>query len=737
MKKLNLTLLSIATFFISTLSYSQELVHYWNFNNDSSLTELLTANVSLVSGSSIIHIPGGISSILSGTGQDFPVNNYNARNGDTAGSHLRFNDPIGGEIEFALPTTGYTNVVVSFATRRSGSGAGTQYWSYSIDGTNFTLFDSIFPSSAGPELKMLNFIGITGVDDNADFKLRVAFAQGQGGTVGNNRFDNFTLDANPLSVLIHYWNFNDNSTLSNLLTPTVSIVPTAVISHIPGGISSILSGTGQDFPVNNYNARNGDTAGSHLRFNDPIGGELEFTLPTTGYENIVIQFSTRRSGSGAGTQYWSYSTDGTNFILFDSIFPSSVGPELKMLDFRGNASVEHNANFKLRVAFAQGQGGTVGNNRFDNVTVESIAPDLTGKVTGVSVSPNDIVLEVGNDETLIATVTPSDALDLLVVWSSANPSIATVDSNGKVTAIAEGNTKIYVTTNDGGFMDSCKVMVTVPSSLDLIYYWHFNNFNPAGDVTMIEADYSLLNNVTAKFEYTLTPDPNINNERDIDRYSPGTLLNVQQSETAGGSARVRNPSVNRSLVFDVPTTGVSNIVFSYAVQRSNNGMLTNTIEYSIDGNNFIFAGLTNNTQDVTDFEVWQVHTYDFSSIAGVNNNPKFKIRITWSDANASNNSGNNRYDNITIMGDGTNASVAKINPSNSITIYPNPGTGVANIHASKNQPIQYVSVIDVNGRVVLESKKNVIDMSSFHNGVYFIMTTIDGVTHKNKYILNK
>src|SRR5690606_28066530 len=180
----------------------------------------------------------------------------------------------------------------------------------------------------------------------------------------------------------------------------------------------------------------------------------------------------------------------------------------------------------------------VGNNRFDNVSVESIAPDLTGKVTGVSVSPNDIILEVGNDETLIATVTPSDAVNLSVVWSSGNPTIATVDSTGKVTAIAEGNTKIYVTTNDGGFMDSCKVMVTVPSGLDLIYYWHFNNFNPAGDVTEIEADYSLLNNVTAKFEYTLTPDPNINNERDIDRYSPGTLLNVQQSETAGGSARV-------------------------------------------------------------------------------------------------------------------------------------------------------------------------------------------------------
>lgn len=721
---------------------AQSLIHYWNFNDNSTIPALLTSNVSEVAGSSITHITGGISLIdnAGGTGQDFNINNHNARNSAASGTHLRFNDPIGGALEFAIPTTGYKNIVVNFATRRSGSGAGTQYWSYTTDGTNYMIFDSIFPSSVGPELKTLNFIGVSNVDNNANVKIKVAFATGQGGTGGNNRFDNFTVDGDAKEELIHYWNFNNITNYANHIAPSFTIGGAQLDTlQFTGGSSQLVFNGGTNSDLNmNLNAKRGDTAGTHLRFNNPTYGALVFTLPTTGKENIVAKYGSARSGSGAHWQFVQYTTDGINYVLYDTMRPSEgTNQKLFEVDLRKVTAANNNPNFKIKITFGQGGGGLAGNNRIDNFSLESIAPDLTGAVKGVNISPKDILLEVGNTRTLIATISPSDAIDKSLTWSSSKASIAKVDSLGKVTAVGEGTAKIYVITNDGNFMDSATVIVTVPSTLDLIYYWHFNNFNPTGDVKEINGDFSLLSNVMPKLTYTLTPDANVVNERDIDRYSPGSLLNSQKGEVAGGSARVRNPSVNRSLVFDMPTTGVSNLTFSLTVQRSNNGMLTNTIEYSVDGTTFISTGLTNNVKDVVDFEVWQIHTYDFSAITAVNNNSNFKIRITWKDANASNTSGNNRYDNITLMGDGKNASLSKIQTLNPVTVYPNPSNGILTISASNNQPVQYVSIIDVKGKVVLDSQENVLDLSSLDNGIYFVMTLLDGITYRNKIIVSK
>ncbi len=175
-------------------------------------------------------------------------------------------------------------------------------------------------------------------------------------------------------TLLHYWNFNNNSSVTAITTPTYTL-GNATINAIPGGISVIdyENGTGQNFNVDNVNTRNGDASGAHLRFNDPIGGALEFSLPTTGFENIIVKFATRRSGSGAGTQSWYYSLNGTDYTFFQEVFPNNGNPELATLDFSTIAQASNNPNFKLKVTFAQGSGGTVGNNRFDNYTVEGTA----------------------------------------------------------------------------------------------------------------------------------------------------------------------------------------------------------------------------------------------------------------------------------------------------------------------------------------------------------------------------
>ncbi len=81
-------------------------------------------------------------------------------------------------------------------------------------------------------------------------------------------------------------------------------------------------------------------------------------------------------------------------------------------------------------------------------------------VTGVSVSPATLSLVEGASDQLRATVTPSDAANKSVSWTSSATAIATVDNTGKVTAVSAGTATITVKTADGGKTATCAVTVT-------------------------------------------------------------------------------------------------------------------------------------------------------------------------------------------------------------------------------------------------------------------------------------
>lgn len=88
-------------------------------------------------------------------------------------------------------------------------------------------------------------------------------------------------------------------------------------------------------------------------------------------------------------------------------------------------------------------------------------------VTGVDVSPSTASVEIGGTTTLTATVSPNDASNKTVTWSTSNSSVATV-SNGVVTGVSAGTATITVTTQDGGFTDTCTVTVTQPVTYEYV-----------------------------------------------------------------------------------------------------------------------------------------------------------------------------------------------------------------------------------------------------------------------------
>lgn len=79
-------------------------------------------------------------------------------------------------------------------------------------------------------------------------------------------------------------------------------------------------------------------------------------------------------------------------------------------------------------------------------------------VTSVSVKPSSLSLKVGETAQLTATVTPANADNQNVSWSTSDNSVATV-ANGLVTAVKEGSATITVTTIDGGKTATCTITV--------------------------------------------------------------------------------------------------------------------------------------------------------------------------------------------------------------------------------------------------------------------------------------
>jgi uncharacterized protein YjdB len=90
-------------------------------------------------------------------------------------------------------------------------------------------------------------------------------------------------------------------------------------------------------------------------------------------------------------------------------------------------------------------------------------PDTVEPVTGVKLDKTTLPLTVNERGLLTATITPLDAANQGVTWTSSDSTIATV-TGGIVTGKKAGTATIIVTTADGGKTDYCTVTVTAPSA---------------------------------------------------------------------------------------------------------------------------------------------------------------------------------------------------------------------------------------------------------------------------------
>lgn len=92
-------------------------------------------------------------------------------------------------------------------------------------------------------------------------------------------------------------------------------------------------------------------------------------------------------------------------------------------------------------------------------------------VTGVSLNEENVTLEKGQESRLMPTISPMDATNKNVTWSSSNDKVATVNNYGVVTAKSPGTVIITVTTEDGAHIATTNVTVPKPNPYENYQTW--------------------------------------------------------------------------------------------------------------------------------------------------------------------------------------------------------------------------------------------------------------------------
>lgn len=178
-----------------------------------------------------------------------------------------------------------------------------------------------------------------------------------------------------------------------------------------------------------------------------LGDSVKYapSITTTNLPNGTVgtSYGQTLAATGSGTITWS--------IADGSSLPAGLRLNKSTGEITGTPTAEGSNTFTAKAENSYGS-----DSKELSITINEPA---TISVTDVSLDQNALTLTEGDTVQLTATVEPADATNKDVTWSSNDEAIATVDANGKVTAVDTGTTTITVTTEDGNKTATCAVTV--------------------------------------------------------------------------------------------------------------------------------------------------------------------------------------------------------------------------------------------------------------------------------------
>ena len=213
-----------------------------------------------------------------------------------------------------------------------------------------------------------------------------------------------------------------------------------------------------------------NTDGQHIVYAKLTNAEGNVTyLRTTG--RIVIDTTAPQiNGIEDGKTY--YVIDGETVTAYPISDVTAIDMNLDSFSVNGKPISISDADKTKSVSFSAPYDEDctykfIATDKAGNVTEKTVNVyynDKVVSVTGVSLNESSITLDVGGSKTLAATVTPENATNKKVRWTSDNETVATVSEDGVVTAVAGGTAVITATTHDGLFTATCTVTVNAPDA---------------------------------------------------------------------------------------------------------------------------------------------------------------------------------------------------------------------------------------------------------------------------------
>ncbi|WP_299258057.1 chondroitinase-B domain-containing protein [uncultured Aquimarina sp.] len=153
-------------------------------------------------------------------------------------------------------------------------------------------------------------------------------------------------------------------------------------------------------------------------------------------------------------------TSNVNWTISDNSSWITVSPTSGVNNGSTVISVSANSQSTTRTGTVIVSGGSLTR----TIIITQLGITATISVDSVILSPNATTIEIGNTQQLTAMISPNNATNQNVTYSSNNTSAVTIDSNGLINAIGAGQAIITVNTEDGGFTDTSTVTVISPTT---------------------------------------------------------------------------------------------------------------------------------------------------------------------------------------------------------------------------------------------------------------------------------
>ncbi len=410
-----------------------------------------------------------------------------------------------------------------------------------------------------------------------------------------------------------------------------------------------------------------------------------------------------------------------NDATYKTLIWSSSNSSIVTVNENGKIEAIREGSATITVKSSNGKSDSV------SVTVEkNSSPNVD--VTSVSLSKNNITLEIGQSSTITASVNPSNATNKTITWKSSNTSIATVDASGKITAVSPGTATITATSNNG---KSNLVTVTVTKStlpvveVSSITLSKTSVTLEAGQAITVTATVQPSNatNKTINWSSSNTSIATVDASGKITAVSPGTAT-ITATSNNGKSSHVTVTVTKKSSSIEVTSVTLSKT--SLSMYTEDNIVITATIAPSNATNKTItWSSSNSNVATVTKSgKITAVGEGTATITAASNNGKKATVVVTVTAPIAASGRINNDYFGIT-PGENVGKAKAKKNSEGITAALKHASThGIENVSLDKNTYV-VVNIVDDdnNNNAAIQMASNVkLDLN---NSVIQLYTNYD------------